>query len=122
MTTPALEGRVAVISGASRGLGLAIAKAYVAAGASVMLCGRDRDALAAARDEVAAGASDRSRVESHQADVSQERDVRALVDAAIARFGRVHVLVNNAGIYGPMGAVEQVDWDEWVRALEVNVF
>ena len=115
MSVPLLAGRSAIITGASRGLGLAIAKAYVDAGASVMLCGRDARSLEAARAEVAARAGAGQRVEAQQADVSQEPEVLALVHTAIATFGQVHVLVNNAGIYGPMGPTESVDLAEWLR-------
>jgi NAD(P)-dependent dehydrogenase (short-subunit alcohol dehydrogenase family) len=53
--------------------------------------------------------------------VSKADDVRALVDAAVAAFGQVHILVNNAGVYGPIGAIEDVDWTAWVRAMEINI-
>jgi NAD(P)-dependent dehydrogenase (short-subunit alcohol dehydrogenase family) len=116
-----LEGRSAIITGANQGLGLAIARAYVEAGASVMLCARTPDVLSAARDEVAALAGPGQVVEARPADVSREEDVHQLVQAAIQRFGQVHVLVNNAGVYGPMGSIEDVDWAEWVRAMEINI-
>jgi NAD(P)-dependent dehydrogenase (short-subunit alcohol dehydrogenase family) len=120
MTRP-LEGRAAIITGGNQGLGLAIARAYVQAGASVMLCARDADRLERARSDVASLASAGQIVEARRADVSDDEDVRALVGAAIERFGRVHVLVNNAGVYGPMGAIEDVEWSEWIRAMEINV-
>jgi NAD(P)-dependent dehydrogenase (short-subunit alcohol dehydrogenase family) len=116
-----LDGRSAIVTGASQGLGLAIARAYVQAGASVMLCARDAAMLAGAREAVAALAGPGQIVEAMPADVSVEADVRTLVDAALARFGRLHVLVNNAGVYGPMGAIDQVDWREWTRAMEINI-
>jgi NAD(P)-dependent dehydrogenase (short-subunit alcohol dehydrogenase family) len=122
LSARALERRAAIITGASQGLGLAIARAYVDAGASVMLCARDETALARARDEVARLAGNDQRVESQAADVSDESDVRRLVEAAIAAFGHVQVLVNNAGVYGPMGSVEDVDWASWVRAIEINLY
>ena len=121
MSTRPLAGRAAIITGASRGLGAAIASAYVAAGASVMLCAREAAALADARDEVAALAGSGQRVEAHAADVAHEPDVRALVERAIETFGRVHVLVNNAGVYGPMGSIEDVDWAAWQRAMAINI-
>jgi NAD(P)-dependent dehydrogenase (short-subunit alcohol dehydrogenase family) len=119
--TRVLEGRTAIVTGANQGLGLAIARAYVAAGASVMLCARDEGRLVRARQEVAALAGTGQRVEALRADVSREDDVGALVDAALAAFGRVHILVNNAGVYGPMGAIDEVEWREWTRAMDVNL-
>jgi len=121
MMTNALDGRAAIITGANQGLGLAIARAYVQAGASVMLCARGAGLLSRARDEVAALADRGQIVEARRADVTSESDVTMLVEAAIARFGRIHILVNNAGVYGPMGGVDDVDWSAWVRAMEINI-
>jgi 3-oxoacyl-[acyl-carrier protein] reductase len=117
----ALHGRNAIITGASQGLGLAMAMAYVEAGASVMLCARDEVRLASARGQVAARASAGQRVEVMRADVAAPADAAALVAAALAAFGRVHILVNNAGVYGPMGPIDEVDWAEWIRAMDINI-
>lgn len=121
MTRP-LDGRTALITGANQGLGLTIAKAYVEAGASVMLCARDGALLDRARAEVAALASPGQVVLAKVADVSRPDDVRALTDATLSAFPSLQILVNNAGVYGPMGLIEDVDWDAWVRAIEINVF
>lgn len=118
----ALAGRGALITGANQGLGLEIAKAYVAAGASVFLCARDGGKLAEAAQALADQADPGQTVSALAADVSREDDVRRLVDQALARLGRVHVLVNNAGVYGPMGPIEEVDLDAWRRAFEINVY
>ena len=121
MTRP-LEGRTALITGANQGLGLAIARAYVTAGASVFLCARDAALLEAARAEVSALATDRQMVRAQVADVSRREDVDALATAVLDAFPRLHILVNNAGVYGPMGLIEDVDWDDWARAVEINLF
>jgi NAD(P)-dependent dehydrogenase (short-subunit alcohol dehydrogenase family) len=120
MTKP-LEGRAALITGANQGLGLAIARAYVAAGASVMMCARDGDLLDRARTEVAALASAGQVVLARAADVSRRDQVDSLTEATLSAFTQLHVLVNNAGVYGPLGLIEDVDWDAWVRAIEINV-
>lgn len=117
-----LTGRSALITGASQGLGAEIARAYVQAGASVMMCARDRDALDAARQSIAATAATGQIVDARVADVSRRADVERLVSDTLARLGRVDVLVNNAGVYGPLGPIEDVDWEEWTRAMEINVY
>jgi 3-oxoacyl-[acyl-carrier protein] reductase len=117
----ALGDRRALITGASQGLGLAIAHAYVQAGASVMLCARDEAQLAAARDEVAARAGGGQRVEAMRADVSVVDDVTRLVESAIERLGGLQILVNNAGVYGPMGGIDEIDWSDWLRAMDINI-
>jgi NAD(P)-dependent dehydrogenase (short-subunit alcohol dehydrogenase family) len=117
-----LAGRHAVITGANQGLGLAIAEAYVAAGASVLMCARDETLLESARASVAARAQPGQRVEAERADVSNPADVARLFARAFALFPQLHVLVNNAGVYGPMGPTESVDWSAWVRAIEINLY
>jgi len=116
-----LTNRSALITGASQGLGLAIARAYVQAGASVMLCARDEALLERACDEVAALAGPAQRVCAMRADVSAPDNVAALMSATLDRLGDLHVLVNNAGVYGPMGGIDEIDWAEWRRAMDINI-
>ena len=116
-----LEQRCAIVTGASLGLGFAIAQQYVEAGADVLICARSADSLEAAHSRLRALASPGQAVLSQCADVSNPRDVTALVARALEEFGRLHVLVNNAGIPGPAGAAEDADWHEWLRTLEVNL-
>jgi 3-oxoacyl-[acyl-carrier protein] reductase len=117
-----LQGRSAIITGASQGLGLAIARAFAKAGANLIICARDQRAIDAARDDIAGVSAGAARVVATRADVSREEDVRRLTAEAVAAFGRIHILVNNAGVYGPMGSIDQVDWTEWVRAIEINIY
>lgn len=120
--TRALEGRTAVITGASQGLGLAISRAYVEAGANVVMCARDAVLLERARGEVAALGSPAQQVLAEPADVSRSGDVERLARIAWDAFPQVHILVNNAGVYGPIGSIEDVDWAAWVQAIEINLF
>ena len=116
-----LEGRRALITGANQGLGLAIAKAYVQAGASVMLCARDAAKLAGAQSDVAALAAADQRVCVMRADVAVPDDVSALMAATLEQLGGLEILVNNAGVYGPMGPIESIDWAEFTRAMDINI-
>jgi len=115
-----LNGRTAIITGASRGLGAVIADHFLSEGANVTLCGRNAGDLAAQHARLAA-AYGADRVWAKPADVSSRSDVDALFDEALSRFGRLDILVNNAGVYGPMGSIEAVDWDEWVQAIAINL-
>ena len=119
--TSSLADRSAIITGASQGLGLAIAEAYVAAGAHVLLCAREAKSLEAAHDQLVARKSPEQIVASQVADVSNSEDVQRIVEKALSLFRQVHILVNNAGVYGPKGAIEDVDWSDWVRAIEINL-
>lgn len=116
-----LEGRNALITGANQGLGLAIARAYVQAGANVLLCARDTVVLEKARAELAALAASGQIVMAHTADVSNVAEVERLAAQTFKVFPQLHILVNNAGIYGPKGLIEEVAWDDWVRAIEINL-
>jgi NAD(P)-dependent dehydrogenase (short-subunit alcohol dehydrogenase family) len=116
-----LAGRNAVITGGNQGLGLAIAKAYITAGARVLICARDAELLEGARRALVLTAGTEDAVATERADVSNPDDVNRLVTRALALFPQVHVLVNNAGVYGPMGPIETVDWAQWARAMEINV-
>ncbi len=119
--TRVLEGRSAIITGASQGLGLAIARRYVESGASVLICARGASLLESALSELRPLARAGQSIIAVAADVSREADVAALVERAQRELGRVHILVNNAAVAGPAGPVESVDWQEWVRVIEINL-
>ena len=117
-----LKGKAAVITGANQGLGLEIARKYAAAGASIMMGARNGELLLRARGELARASAPSQIIEAMQTDVSDPGSVEQFVAAALRRMGRIDVLVNNAGIYGPMGPIEDVDWAQWVKTLEINLF
>lgn len=117
-----LANKVAIITGANQGLGLEIAKKYAASGASLMLCARNELLLGSAIEEVRKYISKDQIVLSKQADVSNLQDVRGVIDSTISQIGGCHILVNNAGIYGPMGDIESIDWSEWIKAIEINLY
>ncbi len=116
-----LQGRTAIITGASQGLGLEIATQYVAAGASVIICARDEGMLSKAADVLKRSASNDQVISHIVADVAESEAVDALIDFAIDKMGRIDILVNNAGIYGPKGPTDSVDWAQWVQAINVNL-
>jgi NAD(P)-dependent dehydrogenase (short-subunit alcohol dehydrogenase family) len=117
-----LIGRAAIVTGANRGLGLSIAAAYLDAGADLCICARDERELLLARDQLQGLATQGQRVVAEVADVSRQSDVKRLVARALQDFPGLSILVNNAGVYGPKGKLEDVSLDEWVRAVEVNLF
>ncbi len=121
MTERVLAGRNAIITGANQGLGLEIARAYLRAGANVLICARDELLLQRARVQLAATVAPEQIVSAQTCDVARPADVDALVAAALRLFPQVHILVNNAGVYGPLGALEEVEWEEWARAISINL-
>jgi 3-oxoacyl-[acyl-carrier protein] reductase len=117
-----LTGKVAIITGANRGLGLEIARRYVDAGASLVMCARNGDLLMKAQETLAGALKPGQTIEAVPADVSNHRDVTELLKITLRRFGRIDILVNNAGIYGPMCPIEQADWTQWIKTIEINLF
>lgn len=112
-----LRGQVALITGASRGLGLEVARAFATRGAKLVLVARGQPDLDAVANELRRA----TEVEAVVADVSE--DAEHVVESAIRRFGRVDVLVNNASELGPspMPPLEEYPWQELERVLRVNV-
>ncbi len=110
-----LTGRVAVVTGAGRGIGRGIAEALAGAGASVLLAGRTAASLVETAAAIGAAAS------VQLADVAREADVLALRDAALARFGRIDILVNNAGINPIWRVIEKTSLADFQAILDVNL-
>ena len=117
-----LKGKVAIITGSNQGFGLEIARNYANSGASIVLCARNSDLLMKSHRELTVRLADSQVIEAIPADVSDPESVDRLVQATLRQFGRIDILVNNAGIYGPMGPIEDVNWTQWVRAIEINLF
>jgi NAD(P)-dependent dehydrogenase (short-subunit alcohol dehydrogenase family) len=118
-----LAGRNALITGASQGMGRAIAEHFLLEGANVVICARDGALLARTGEELKktcphAGA----KILAKACDVSSEQQVNDLVAFTLGELGSLEILVNNAGIYGPMGPTETVSLDEWRRALDINLY
>ena len=112
-----LSGKVAVVTGAAQGFGFACARRLAEAGAAVVLADLREDRLHAAGARLTGAGRN---VATAVADVSQEGDVAELVAAALAEFGRLDVLVNNAGVFSNF-LLESLEADEFQRILRVNV-
>jgi len=113
-----LDGKVAVITGGTRGLGLAIAEAFAAAGAAVVLGSRSQDAVAAAVCRVAAAGAKASGL---PIDVGRMGDVEVLAAHAVRSFGPIDIWVNNAGVAGPYGPTLGLAPEAFQRVLQTNV-
>jgi NAD(P)-dependent dehydrogenase (short-subunit alcohol dehydrogenase family) len=112
-----LSGETVFITGASRGLGRALAHAFADAGARLVLCARGEADLAEAVD----GLPDGTEVEWGAVDVSDQGDVAALVARATERFGPIGTLINNASVLGPRAPLREHDIDAWRHVIEVNL-
>lgn len=117
-----LHGRSAIITGANQGLGLAIARRFVESGANVLLAARGDERLHQAEMDLKYHARPGQIVIAQVGDVSRMEDCQAIVSRAKEMLPGLMILVNNAGIYGPIGRIEDNDWDEWVQAIQINLF
>jgi uncharacterized protein len=113
-----LQNKVAVITGASMGIGEAIAKLFLQEGARLVLCARDRARVEVAAQRIGGGRGD---VLCLACDVSKRDQVEALMRAALEKFGRVDILVNNAG-FGLNDSIEKMDTSELRRMFDTNLF
>jgi 3-oxoacyl-[acyl-carrier protein] reductase len=113
-----LRGKVAFVTGGSKGIGLAIARALVADGLQVAITGRDAARLSAARPSIEAAGP--GSVETLQADVRRYDEVQAAIAATVARFGGLDVLVNNAGI-GIFAPVASMTRNQWLEVIDTNL-
>jgi 3-oxoacyl-[acyl-carrier protein] reductase len=109
------------VTGASQGLGKAIAATCVGEGANVLVCARDAGLIEQTRLELAGIAATGQVVLAQRADVGRVEDVRSLFETASKAFPRLDGLVNNAGVYGPKGLLEDVDLQEWWDAIQINL-
>ncbi|MGL6208821.1 MAG: SDR family oxidoreductase [Paracoccaceae bacterium] len=108
-----MQGKVVMITGASRGIGAAAVGVFAAAGAQVVLLARDAGQIAVLADRVGGMAL--------RCDVADWMAVEGAVAAVQARYGRVDVLINNAGVIDPIGRLAEVDPADWARAVDINL-
>ena len=113
-----LDGKIAVVTGGTKGIGYAIAEAFAKKGANVFVCARNQSEVDAAVE----GLSSFSKAAGLSCDMRDEEQVRQMLDAAARAFGGVDILVNNAGM-GVFGkTVEELSGDEFRQVLETNLF
>ena len=114
-----LPHRAALVTGAGRGIGEAVALALAREGASLTIASRTASEL----EQVAARIRRRGGVvHAVPADVSSQQDVNGLIEATLGAYGRVDILVNAAGVYGPIAPLWDIDVGEWIRAAQINLF
>ena len=113
-----LSGKVAIITGGSKGIGLGCARVFARHGARVVLAARSGEAGLAAEQELAAAGHEALFVPT---DVSKPADMQALIDASVARFGRLDCIVNNAGWHPPAMTIEQVSVEDFESLLRLNL-
>ena len=113
-----LSGQVVIVTGAGRGIGEAIALSLSAEGVHLVIASRTRSELERVASKVREMGQE---VEIVEADVSKKEDVQRLIDHSLKISGQIDLLINAAGIYGPIGPTWEVDVDAWVKAIQINL-
>ena len=107
-----LDGKVAVVTGGSKGIGYSIAERFTKEGAKVIICSRTESDLSDASDKIGC--------DSYQLDVSDSKKIKSMVEWFTEKYGRLDILVNNAGLIRP-GRIDQVTEEDWDLQLDVNL-
>jgi glucose 1-dehydrogenase len=115
------NGRVAVITGSSKGIGKAIAMEFAKSGYSVVLNARTEEELKQSADDISKSIKDSNRVISIPGDISQEHVCVSLIESAVKQFGRIDVMVNNAGISGESKKIHELTEKNWDEVIDVNL-
>jgi 3-oxoacyl-[acyl-carrier protein] reductase len=116
---PGLDGKAAIVTGGSKGIGRAIAASLVQGGADVMLCSRKSTEAEAAAEELQGLGG--GRVIGIETDVRREDEVSQLIATTVQQFGRLDILIANAGIGGGFAAIDEITPDDWRRVIETNL-
>lgn len=117
-----LEGLSALVTGATQGLGYEIAKTFIEQGASVYICSRtktDVESAVVALNELKALPD--QKVFGSVCDIGDLSSVDSFAEVVLKALPNLDILVNNAGIYGPFGTIEDVDWQNWMQAIQINL-
>jgi NAD(P)-dependent dehydrogenase (short-subunit alcohol dehydrogenase family) len=116
-----LLNKNAIITGGNQGFGLAVAEAFMKEGANVVISARNEEKLKEATAYLERFQMRDNQLLSMKADIAKYKDNVALIDFALEKFNSVDILVANAGVYGPKGNIEDIDWDDWSDAIDINL-
>ena len=116
------KNQVVIVTGASKGLGYEVAKRFLNFGSNLVICSRNYFQIKDAYVKLNKIKRKNQKILYSVTDVSSSDQVKKLINMTIKKFKRIDVLVNNAGVYGPKGNIEKINWKEWIKALEINLF
>ena len=115
-----LKGKTALITCASSGLGFKISEKFIEQGANLIFCSRSEDRLNSAYNHLNKFRKNHQRILYQAVDISKKDEINSLLENSFKEFQNVDILINNAGIIGPKGNFEELDWEEWRYALDTN--
>lgn len=116
-----LKNKNVIITGGSVGFGKSLAEKFLNEGANISICSRNEQQLFDTQLELISKFPNQS-ILAKKCDVSNEQEVREYIKYSVDAFDTIHVLILNAGIYGPMGSIETVSLEEWKKTIDINLF
>ncbi len=120
MENEILKGKTAIVSGASSGIGLKISERFIEKGANVIICSRSEKNLKFAYDHLKILKKKYQKIFIQKTDIAKTDEIDLLLENSFKEFKKIDILINNAGIIGPKGKFEELNWEEWKYALETN--
>jgi len=115
------NNKVVLITGSSQGLGFEIAKRYLMLGANLIICSRNYKKVKKAHKALDSIKKKNQKIISFSMDVSNNKSVYKLIKSTLKKFKKIDILINNAGVLGPKGNIENINWRKWVKTIEINL-
>jgi len=115
------KNKVILITGASKGLGFEISKSFLKKGANLIICSRNYFEIKKAFNKLNKFKKKNQKIIYSVTDISSFNEVKKLIKNSLIKFKKIDVLINNAGIYGPKGNIEKIDWNEFIKTININL-
>ena len=117
-----LTNQVVLVTGASKGLGYEVAKYFLKFGSNLMICSRNHIQIRRAYKKLNKIKKQNQKIFYSVTDISSFKQVEKLINKTIKKLKKIDVLVNNAAIHGPIGHIEKINWNEWIKTIQINLF
>ena len=117
-----LNNKVTIITGASAGIGFEVAKSFVKNGSNLVICSRNLKRIKNSFKKLKKIKKEKQKIFYLKTDISSQKQVKRLVNFTIRKFKKIDILINNAGIYGPKGFIEKINWNHWIKTVQINLF
>ena len=115
------KNKVVLITGASRGLGFEISKSFLKKGANLIICSRNYDEIKKVFNKLNKLKKKNQKIIYSNTDISSFNEVKKLIKNSLKKFKKIDILINNASIYGPKGNLEKINWNEFIKTININL-
>ena len=116
------NGKVTIVTGASRGIGFEVAKSFLKYGSNLVICSGNLKRIKNSFKKLKKIKNNKQKIFYLKTDISSQKQVKKLINFTIKKFKKIDILINNAGIYGPKGFIEKVNWEYWIKTIKINLF